>query len=159
MASPEVTEALRELARLRNGEITPDEVVTIAKDKASPLHAEFEWDNRIAGHAYRLQQARALIGSVKLEITAHEYSFKAPPEFVRDPRKNVTGEQGYISLPRVRSDTDMAREVLISEFSRAGAALARAKAIASVLDMGAEAERLHREVMDAHDRVAAYSAS
>lgn len=38
-------------------------VVKEATPVRSPLHKEFEWDDKTAGHAYRLYQARSLIRS------------------------------------------------------------------------------------------------
>lgn len=46
--------------------LTPEIVVDVARDEASPLHARFEWDDQIAGEKYRLDQARRLIRSVKV---------------------------------------------------------------------------------------------
>jgi hypothetical protein len=57
------------LLALRNdaGDILADAIVEAAKPKTHPLHALFEWDNRAAGHQYRLHQARVLIRSVVIE--------------------------------------------------------------------------------------------
>lgn len=44
-----------------NKEITPEEVLEMAKDENSELHKCFEWNNDIAAEKYRLQQARAII--------------------------------------------------------------------------------------------------
>lgn len=57
-----------ELQRIKeeNGEkLIPDEVVTAAADRESPLHLYFEWDDSVAGHQYRLTQARQLIRVVE----------------------------------------------------------------------------------------------
>lgn len=52
-----------ELARMAatNDGLRPSEVVAAATDESSPLHGQFEWDDGIAGHEYRLGQARQLI--------------------------------------------------------------------------------------------------
>lgn len=52
-----------ELARLykKNGEMTALLVLKAAKCKSSPLHGEFEWNNRIAGERWRIDQAWRLI--------------------------------------------------------------------------------------------------
>ena len=49
-----------------NGRLTPALVVDAARPVGSPLHARFEWDDTLAGPAYRLQQAGAVIRSVKV---------------------------------------------------------------------------------------------
>lgn len=50
------------------GEITPQELVSLAKDHNSPIHKYFEWDDKKAAKDYRLYQARRLIKSIIIEI-------------------------------------------------------------------------------------------
>lgn len=54
-------ELLREQSK---GELTPQDVITDAKNHNSPLHSFFEWDDGEAAEQYRLQQARGLIRAV-----------------------------------------------------------------------------------------------
>ena len=42
--------------------------VKTATPKRSPVHRFFEWDNKKAGHQYRLQQARNLLHSIEVEV-------------------------------------------------------------------------------------------
>lgn len=58
-----------ELTRIyqQRGELTRSVTVEEARDPSSPIHSDFEWDDTIAGHKYRLEQAGALIRSVKIE--------------------------------------------------------------------------------------------
>lgn len=60
--------AAKELARLEEsaGALTPEVVVESAKDKRSPLHSVFEWNNAKAAHQHRLEQARHLIASIEV---------------------------------------------------------------------------------------------
>jgi hypothetical protein len=46
------------------GELTTAKVVDLAKDSNHPLHKCFEWNDSIAGHAYRKQQAARLIRAI-----------------------------------------------------------------------------------------------
>lgn len=50
----------------QHGYLTPEVLVDAAKPKAHPLHDRFEWNDKIAGPLYRLEQARELIRSVKV---------------------------------------------------------------------------------------------
>lgn len=52
----------------REGEITGSTVVRLAKMKNCPLHSHFEWDDSVAGHKYRLVQARRLIRITPIEV-------------------------------------------------------------------------------------------
>jgi hypothetical protein len=48
------------------GELTPQTVVDVARPADHPLHNRFEWNNDVAGEAYRRVQAQELIRSVKI---------------------------------------------------------------------------------------------
>lgn len=76
-----------ELERVREsrGTLTPATVVADATSKASSLHPLFEWDNKLAGHKYRLVQAQELIRSVVIDVVIDE-----KPEKVR----------AFVSVPR-----------------------------------------------------------
>lgn len=53
----------------RHGELTPQIVVDEARPKTAPLHNRFEWDDEIAGEAYRRVQAAELIRSVRITFS------------------------------------------------------------------------------------------
>jgi len=46
------------------GHITPIEIVENAKNKKSPIHNFFEWEESKAAEQYRLQQARNLVNHI-----------------------------------------------------------------------------------------------
>ena len=58
------TEALRAIQD-EEGRLTPDTVLRAAKNPRHPLHDVFEWNDAKAGHAWRVEQARALIARVR----------------------------------------------------------------------------------------------
>jgi hypothetical protein len=60
-----------ELLRIwdERGQLSAPIVVQEAAPAASPLHAQFEWDDSVAGEKYRLRQAGDLIRSHKVTIT------------------------------------------------------------------------------------------
>lgn len=148
---PQYEQALIALSEQHGGNITPELVVRAAKSKDSPLHDYFDWDDKVAGGKWRIEQARELIRSVRIIVTSDKISIPAP-HFVRDPQAEPE-EQGYVSVLKLRSDEDRAREVVVSEFGRAAAALARAKAVAAVLNLDNEIERLHEQVTGLAERV------
>jgi hypothetical protein len=94
-----LAEALAQV-ETRAGTITPDAVVHAAEVPTNPLHGYFEWDDSKAGHAYRVDQARNLIRSVKVQVTVEDRVLSTVC-YVRDP--SVPGdEQGYITIKRLR---------------------------------------------------------
>jgi hypothetical protein len=52
--------------RAKHGRLTPTLVVDEARDETHPLHARFEWDDGVAGEAYRRVQARELIRTCRV---------------------------------------------------------------------------------------------
>lgn len=52
------------LRQQQKGELTPEDVLSDARNPNSPLHSFFEWDDTAAAQQHRLQQARGLIRAV-----------------------------------------------------------------------------------------------
>ncbi len=72
---------VHELAKKLRREVTPKDVLHDAENPDSVMHGFFEWDNRRAAAAYRIQQARQLLGRLKViyhdelgkEVRVREY--------------------------------------------------------------------------------------
>lgn len=56
-----VQDELEQIRKRNGGLLRPEDVVCAAEPKNSPLHDRFEWDDGVAGHNWRLEQARHLI--------------------------------------------------------------------------------------------------
>jgi hypothetical protein len=70
-ADPQVIgTSLEDIRNSNGGEIQPKAVVDAARSKKNPLHQHFEWDNLVAAEAFRLEQARELIRSVRIVDTS-----------------------------------------------------------------------------------------
>lgn len=66
-------------------EITPQNVLDLARNENSVIHDDFEWDDKIAGEKYRLHQARRMIQSFVIETEENE---KVPTRVLQ-----ITAEQ------------------------------------------------------------------
>lgn len=130
MATPEIVDRLRSLEH-ENGRLLPADVVEDARDPDSPLHSHFEWDDSEAATKYRLQQAGAIIRSVKLEITVRDVPLSVVG-YVRDPELD-TKTAGYRNVVNLRTEEDSARATIIDEMKRVSNAVRRAKSLAAVL--------------------------
>ena len=119
------------LAEKNEGRITPDMILADAKRKSSPLHKYFDWNDQKAGRKWRLEQARTLIEKVEYEFQTSKGAHKTA-YFVRDPSV-PSRSQGYVSIPTLKSDKDLAHEALVDAFSMAGSYLARANELSSAL--------------------------
>lgn len=147
--TPEQREAVKkrliEIEEANGGRLTPDAVVRDAKRKDSPLHACFEWDTKKAAAAYWIEQARTLITSIRVVVKT-EHKNVSVVFYTRDPSCK-SSEQGYVNVTRVRTDADMAREVLIAEFGRVADMLRRARELALVLDAQPQVDALLENVV------------
>lgn len=135
---------LAKLADENGGRLTPDAVVAHAQRKDSPLHELFEWDTKKAAHAWRLEQARELIRSVRVVITTERTTISTVA-YIRDPDA-APGDQGYVETVRLAHDADRARAALVEEFGRAASALRRAREIAVAFEMENEIEAVAESV-------------
>ncbi len=146
--SAEAREAVRQrleaLARANGGRLTPEHVVADARDKLSPLHVHFEWDTKKAAQLYWLEQARQLIRSVRVEVVTESKTVTCVA-FVRDPSA-AGDQQGYVPISRLQTDKEFARTALVSEFSRVGDMLRRARELAAALDAQADVDDLLERV-------------
>lgn len=135
MNKPSRKEIDAEISRIykENGGITPDLVIKAASDPKNVLHHLFEWDDTKAGNAFRVDQARQIITSVKINIVTESRTISAV-SYVRDPRL-PSDQQGYISVDKLKTDKDLAKDSIKYEFQRAYAHLHRAKTHAEILGM------------------------
>lgn len=138
----EVSAAVKDaLSRLeRDGRLTANDVVEAARDPRSPLHEHFEWDDDAAAEAWRIEQARRLIRTVRLVVITETETIAAP-YYARDTGKDA-GEQGYVALERVRKEPENAASLLRYEFGRAAAHCQRAVLIAEQIGYGDEAKKI-----------------
>jgi hypothetical protein len=144
---------LEEVAVRNGGFLTPQAVIEAARDPESPIHDQFEWDDSKAAHEHRQYQARKLISSVRV-VFRTDSRVVSTVYYVRDPSKSAN-EQGYVSVARLRTDTELAREALVAEFGRAAAALRRAHELAAALEMESEVTDLIDRVQALQGRVQA----
>jgi hypothetical protein len=114
----QVLEELRSLGE----SVTPEEVVMFASNPDTALHSKFCWDDSIAAHAYRLQQARQLV-RVYIQVMDTGRGREEPVRmFVSTPATDE-GPRGY----------KLTKEVLQTKESRHTLVIAQLERIASIL--------------------------
>lgn len=124
----------------QHGQLTPELVVADARSKDSPLHDLFEWDVQKASELHWHDTARALIRNVRVTVV-HEERVLAAPYFVRNPSL-PNAQQGYVSVQRLRSNADLARQAVMAECDRAIAAFKRAQNVAAAVGLADELDDL-----------------
>ena len=145
-----IREVAAVVAQLENekGEITPQIVVEAASDPDSLLHSLFDWDDTSAAHKYRIEQARQLLRSIRIQLTVVDRPVRVPA-YLRDPDKHGD-EQGYVNTARLRTDEEKRREALVTEFARAASALRRARDIASYFGEQEQVDHVLERVNELH---------
>jgi hypothetical protein len=105
------------------GKLTPTIVVDEARDESHPLHNRFEWDDAVAGEAWRRQQAHELIRSVR--VVYKQADEKNPEKSVRAYHA-VRGDEGhsYEPVEKVTED-DFTRRLVLADMEREWKALHR----------------------------------
>lgn len=99
----------RRLERLqRKHGITAAVVVRDAEKPTSPLHDAFEWDDTVAAHQYRLEQARAMIRMLVVADTGTDTAPYRAYVVVREMKSGPT----YMDTQVAFSDEEMRRQVL-----------------------------------------------
>lgn len=124
-------EIVEALAALENqfGQLSPEQVLDHAADPKSPLHRCFEWNPEKAAHAYRLDQARALIRTVRYEIQTRKQTVSTV-RYVHDVR--AERDQGYVRVERV-DEASLAEATVTAEIDRVTAMIERGRGIAAAL--------------------------
>lgn len=131
--SKERAKALDEIASGNSGRLRAADVVKRARDKKSPLHDAFEWDDSAAAQKYRLQQAEDMIR--KYKIIVHD----------RETKKVMFTIRAYHSLTEDRDGGG-------GEYRHANEIFANERLQASLLDQA------KRELVAVRNKYAALSA-
>lgn len=87
------------------GELTPQDVLSDARNPNSPLHSYFEWDDNAAAEQYRLQQARGLIRSVVAVYVQDDKPAQRTKAFVHVPEPGAPHYRdaaGAMSMKKTR---------------------------------------------------------
>jgi hypothetical protein len=100
----------------KHGELVPQTVVDEARPKGAPLHERFEWNDKIAGDAYRCVQAAEIIRSVRIRFDV-DGERKFTRGFVSARESGDTDRGGYVPTEEIVED-DLALQILLRELKR-----------------------------------------
>ena len=112
-----------ELERVRKrhrGILRPADVVAFAEDASTALHARFTWDDAVAAHERRLEQARHIIRCSVVVLRDDQ-----PPIRAYVSLQDDRGEDSYRSLIDVVSDKGMRATLLAQALAEADSWRAR----------------------------------
>lgn len=99
-----------------HGELTPELIVDAARVESHPLHDRFEWDDKVAGEAWRRDQAHELIRSVR--VIYREADDKEGARSVRAFHA-VRSEQRHVYEPTEKVAGDpLLRQMVLRDMER-----------------------------------------
>lgn len=106
-----------------HGKLTPALIVDEARHDSHPLHERFEWDDAVAGEAWRHRQAHELIRSVRIVYRA---ATDTRPEASVRAFHAVRLEDGYVYEPAEKiADDEFLRGLVLRDMEREWQALKR----------------------------------
>lgn len=109
----------------KHGELTPQAVVDEARPETAPLHSRFEWDDELAGEAYRRVQASELIRSVRIQYAIDpETSERKYVRAFYSVRSIDSNKSGYAPTEDIVQD-EFATKILLKQCQREIADLKR----------------------------------
>ncbi len=103
ISNPKIINALARLRR-EDGRILPEDVVEAARDKKSPLHNQFDWNDTLAAKKWRIEQARELLRVTVMLLPG-----------VKDPIRafvSLSTEKGYRMTANVLANVTFRSQLL-----------------------------------------------
>ena len=98
----------------KTGYVTPLVILKDAKDKKSPLHVFFDWDDTEAAHKWRIEQAKYLLRHITVEIindgetqTIRHFHSVVVQGKIDEPPCNV-----YVTTDTILTDKDKRAQVV-----------------------------------------------
>lgn len=112
-------ERTKELTRIykRDKCVQASVVVEEAKPKSSPIHDEFEWNDKVAGHQYRLGQARRMIRitPIRMETGARQRLVHVPSVQLEQPTAQIVEREGVYKPIRTVAQNDADYQAALQE--------------------------------------------
>ena len=130
----EIFSELETIRQRHGGVLKPSDVVHFARNPKTELHKQFSWDNDVAGHQYRLWQARQLIRVTVGIIPGTEIKSRIFVSMMAD-RSEEDG--GYRAMADVLGDAEqrgLMLEEALAELDVFRRKYARLKELASVFE-------------------------
>ena len=137
-----VGETLEALKNQQGGLLHQEDIVRAAKPKRSVLHKYFEWDDKIAGHRFRLEQAEKLIHAIVIVPDDDEEEIRA---FVSIPSKRGQGGS-FTSIEDAMSTADWRQSLLETALRELEAFQKRYERLSEFAALFAEIKRTAKKV-------------
>jgi hypothetical protein len=115
-------------------------LVDESRPEAAPLHPEFTWDDQIAAEAYRVNEARNIIRSIRV-VENEENGVSAAPNWV-SVKLSDTNESAYVETVTAWSEEAMRKQVLADAIGQLRGLKARYKHLSELGEVFEAIDRL-----------------
>jgi len=89
----------------RDGEVTKESFLDSARSKSSPVHKLFDWDNKVAGEKWRLQQAKNILSCLRINIVSESHAPIKTRAFINVVQGSYNGRFVSTELAMTKIDT------------------------------------------------------
>jgi hypothetical protein len=110
-----IGERLSTIRRGNGGDITPEMVLKDARSAHSPLHPLFEWDDRVAGHKWRIFQASHVIQCVATVVEDAQGDERLTRAYVSVKRRGHD-RNSFVPVTTAMEDPGLRAQVLERAF-------------------------------------------
>ncbi len=110
------SERLNEILKIKEKYgLTAENLIECAKNKNSPLHDVFNWNDKSAGHYWRMHQARLLINEVKIIVEDKElYAFENMKVNIGTPQE----QHVYLGREEILSSASLRKQFVANALQK-----------------------------------------
>lgn len=145
LSAARITE-LKAIAHANNGTLLPEKVVAYARNKKTALHSAFEWDDTMAAHAWRIDQARGLI-QVAVEVIHVENEDITVRAFVAPLSVRGDGDEGgYRMTETLLRTRDGRADILATALAELESFQKKYKFLTELMEVFRAADRVRKKI-------------
>jgi hypothetical protein len=137
-------EALHKITDAKKGRLRKQDIVDAARSKKSPINIHFEWDNLIAGEAWRREQAGELL---RVIVRIHDDQTNEPPRRAFYSIRDKFGF-AYRAVDSILNSNDLQIALMESALQDLKAWENRYREIIDLCGATQEREELTRKIQD-----------
>lgn len=104
-----IGEEIERLEQDHQHQLTPDGIVDAARNRKSPLHKAFEWNDEKAAHHWRCDQARKLVATLDIVLIRPDKTEVPTRAFVS---VEIGSGRGYSSTVHALNDPALRQQVV-----------------------------------------------
>jgi hypothetical protein len=131
----------------RDGAIKLEAVIEESQPEHAPLHDDFEWQDDVAAHLYRMDQAGGIVRSFRRIVVNMQTEDEEPAERVYVPTRMVVSHDesetkpeanAYVQIPIAQTDEDQKEQIVTQAIDRVDRLVREFQSIPALSDLAGE---------------------